>query len=74
MCMTCGCGLPHEDHGDKRHITYEQLREAAKAAAISRPPCRAASPAQPTTLGVGAELSDVVGKGSCTITPSLSVP
>lgn len=35
MCMTCGCGLPHDDHGDKRHITYEQLREAAEAAGIS---------------------------------------
>jgi hypothetical protein len=35
MCMTCGCGLPHEGHGDSRHIIYEQLKEAAEAAGIS---------------------------------------
>lgn len=35
MCMTCGCGLPHDDHGDERHIVYEELKSAAEAAGIS---------------------------------------
>ncbi|HXF73864.1 MAG TPA: hypothetical protein VNO79_14800 [Actinomycetota bacterium] len=33
--MTCGCGEPHEDHGDAANITYEDLRKAADAAQIS---------------------------------------
>ena len=35
MCLTCGCGLPHDDHGDPSHITYEDLKKAADAAEIS---------------------------------------
>ncbi|HEX8100805.1 MAG TPA: hypothetical protein VF660_11470 [Actinomycetota bacterium] len=35
MCVTCGCGEPHEDHGDPANITYEQLKKAADAAEIS---------------------------------------
>jgi hypothetical protein len=35
MCMTCGCGEPNADHGDPRHITYDQLKSAADAAEIS---------------------------------------
>lgn len=35
MCMTCGCGEPHDDHGDPSHITYEDLKKAADAAEIS---------------------------------------
>jgi hypothetical protein len=35
VCMTCGCGEPNADHGDPRHITYDQLRSAADAAEIS---------------------------------------
>jgi hypothetical protein len=35
MCMTCGCGEPEADHGDPRHITYSQLKEAAEAAEIT---------------------------------------
>lgn len=35
MCMTCGCGEPHADHGDTRHITYARLQEAAKAGEVS---------------------------------------
>jgi len=34
MCMTCGCGMPNEDHGDRANITYEQLEAAAQAANI----------------------------------------
>jgi hypothetical protein len=35
MCLTCGCGRPHDDHGDPAHITYENLKDAADAAGIS---------------------------------------
>ena len=34
MCMTCGCGLPNDKHGDDAHITYDQLQAAASAAGI----------------------------------------
>lgn len=35
MCLTCGCGRPHDDHGDPAHLTYEGLKNAADAAGIS---------------------------------------
>ena len=35
MCLTCGCGLPHEDHGDPANITYEDLKKAADSAEVS---------------------------------------
>lgn len=31
MCMNCGCGLPHEDHGKKANITAEALERAGDA-------------------------------------------
>lgn len=31
MCMNCGCGLPHEDHGNPANITAEELRQAGDA-------------------------------------------
>ena len=34
MCLTCGCGEPNADHGDPRHITYDDLMAAAEAAGI----------------------------------------
>ena len=34
MCMSCGCGEPHETHGDKRNIVYEDLKKAADASKI----------------------------------------
>jgi hypothetical protein len=34
MCLTCGCGVPNDDHGDERNITYEDLKTAAEAAEI----------------------------------------
>jgi hypothetical protein len=34
MCMSCGCGEPHEDHGDARNITYSDLKKAADASKI----------------------------------------
>ena len=35
MCLSCGCGVPHDNHGDARHITLEMLAAAAEAAQIS---------------------------------------
>jgi len=35
MCLTCGCGEPNENHGDPKHITYDDLTEAADAAKIT---------------------------------------
>ena len=35
MCLTCGCGAPHDDHGDPDAITYEDLKRAADSAGIS---------------------------------------
>jgi hypothetical protein len=34
MCLTCGCGIPDDDHGDSRHITMSELKAAAEAAEI----------------------------------------
>ena len=31
MCMNCGCGQPHEDHGKKANITAADLRRAGEA-------------------------------------------
>ncbi|NJD29220.1 MAG: hypothetical protein FIA92_13100 [Chloroflexi bacterium] len=31
MCTNCGCGLPHEDHGEPANITIESLQRAARA-------------------------------------------
>jgi hypothetical protein len=36
MCVSCGCGRPNDQHGDSRHITMQQIEEAAKA--ISKSP------------------------------------
>ena len=35
MCVTCGCGMVDDDHGDKRNITMNDLRQAAEAAGIT---------------------------------------
>jgi hypothetical protein len=35
MCASCGCGKPNDQHGDSRHITLDQIQEAAKASDIS---------------------------------------
>jgi hypothetical protein len=35
MCLSCGCGEPHDDHGDPANITYEDLKRAADAAEVS---------------------------------------
>lgn len=31
MCMNCGCGQPHEDHGNAANITATDLQRAADA-------------------------------------------
>ena len=30
MCLTCGCMLPHEDHGKADYLTIEDLEKSAK--------------------------------------------
>ena len=35
MCVSCGCGEPNERHGDDRHITQDDLNQAAEAANIT---------------------------------------
>lgn len=30
MCLTCGCMLPHEDHGKVDYLTIEDLEKSAK--------------------------------------------
>lgn len=30
MCLTCGCMLPHEDHGNPEYLTIEGLELSAK--------------------------------------------
>jgi hypothetical protein len=30
MCMTCGCKLPHEDHGKTGYILIDDLERSAK--------------------------------------------
>lgn len=29
MCMTCGCGMPHDDHGNPDYLTIEDLEASA---------------------------------------------
>ena len=31
MCMNCGCGQPHEDHGKPENITATALQRAGEA-------------------------------------------
>lgn len=31
MCLTCGCGLTQDDHGNPHYITIEDLENAARA-------------------------------------------
>jgi hypothetical protein len=31
MCLTCGCMLPHDDHGNSDYLTIEDLERSAKA-------------------------------------------
>ncbi len=29
MCLTCGCELPHENHGNPEYLTIEHLERSA---------------------------------------------
>jgi hypothetical protein len=31
MCLTCGCMLPHDDHGNPDYLTIERLEKSADA-------------------------------------------
>lgn len=35
MCLSCGCGVPDEDHGDERNITMADIQDAADAAGLT---------------------------------------
>ena len=35
MCISCGCGKPNDNHGNKDLITKDGLDKAAKAAGMS---------------------------------------
>ena len=35
MFLDCGCHKPMEKHGDERHITMQDLQQAAQASKIS---------------------------------------
>jgi predicted DNA-binding ribbon-helix-helix protein len=35
MCVSCGCDEIHDDHGDSRHLTIEDLEQAAEAANLT---------------------------------------
>ncbi len=30
MCLTCGCKLPHDNHGNPDYLTIEALEKSAK--------------------------------------------
>jgi hypothetical protein len=34
MCITCGCDEPEANHGNPKHITLQQFKEAAEAAEV----------------------------------------
>ncbi len=35
MCASCGCGKLNDDHGDDRHLTLDDLEQAAEAADLN---------------------------------------
>ena len=35
MCVSCGCGEIHDNHGDPQHLTIEDLEQAAEAANLT---------------------------------------
>jgi hypothetical protein len=34
MCISCGCDEPDDNHGNPKHITLKEFREAAEAAEV----------------------------------------
>ncbi len=37
MCISCGCDEPEDNHGNAKHMTLKQFREAATAAEVEMP-------------------------------------
>jgi hypothetical protein len=35
VCLSCGCGEPHDDHGNPDNITYDDLVKAAAAESLT---------------------------------------
>ena len=35
MCLTCGCKLPHDNHGKPEYLTIEDLEASAKLDGLS---------------------------------------
>jgi hypothetical protein len=35
VCVSCGCGEIHDNHGNSRHLTREGILRAADAAGLS---------------------------------------
>jgi hypothetical protein len=35
MCANCGCGIPEDNHGDDRNITWSEIVASAEANDIS---------------------------------------
>jgi len=35
MCLTCGCLLPYDDHGNPEYLTMEDLEKSARADNLS---------------------------------------
>jgi hypothetical protein len=40
MCLDCGCGKPNDRHGDERHITMDDVKNAAEASGINESEAR----------------------------------
>ena len=55
MCLSCGCGEPHEDHGNPDNITYEDLKKSADAEGIT---------VEQAADNIKAGLANVEGAGS----------
>lgn len=34
MCISCGCDEPEANHGNPKHITLKQFKDAAEAAEV----------------------------------------
>ena len=37
MCISCGCDEPEANHGNAKHLTLKQFKDAAEAAEVDLP-------------------------------------
>jgi hypothetical protein len=37
MCISCGCDEPEDNHGNPKHMTLKQFKDAATAAEVDMP-------------------------------------